>query len=202
MQSDDFKTCLARARRGDNSALGQLLESIEDRLRRRARRRWPKRLHGLLHTSDVLQTTYLNVVRSIDSFRGDDAESFAAWVARVLENNLRDKARFFERSKRRDPSTNRYGNRSGDGEDVHERVADEQSPSQQVMQFEHLHLMSRAFDKLDDAQRNVLMLRLIEGREYAAIAREMGRSEGAVRMLVSRARASLALELDQLLNGN
>lgn len=197
METDEFQACLIRAKNGDNAALGRLLESIEARLRNSTQKRLGAKLRGKVRTSDVLQTTYVDVVKSIQSFRGEDAATFAAWVGRVLENNLRDKAKFFARERRRDVSTTQQP----DVEIVAE-VSDEETPSRRVMEIEHLHLVSRAFDLLDEVQRQVLQLRMIQGLDYESVARELGRSEGATRMLYSRARAALAMHVDRILNAD
>ena len=197
MDEAEFQDCLERARQGDSASLGLMLAAIEDRLRRATRVRIGNRLRGKLHTSDVLQTTYLDVVRSIENFQGSDQATFASWVSRVLENNVRDKAKYYARDRRRDPSTNVQ---DGDAIDVAEQVVDESTPSRRVMEVEHLHLIGRAFDSLDDLQRLVLRRRMLDNVEYKELAVELDRSEGAVRMMFSRARAALALELDRLLS--
>lgn len=167
-------------------------------MRHATRNRLGQKLRGKLQTSDVLQTTYVDVVRSIQAFRGDDAATFAAWVGRVLDNNVRDKAKFFDRDRRRDASTTRHDPEADPFNDNVE-VADEATPSEKVMQVEQLHLVRRAIDSLDETQREVLQRRMMQGQDYEAIAKDLDRSPGAVRMLYSRARAALALRVDRML---
>ncbi len=43
-------------------------------------------------------------------------------------------------------------------------------------------------------------MRLVEGKSFKAIAQETGRTEVATRVLLGRAKATLALEMDRLAN--
>lgn len=190
--AERFPDWLNRARAGDRRALDRALASVQNRVRLAARRRLGQPLRGVLETSDILQSTYVDVVRTIDTFRGQDEESFAAWLTRILENNIRDKAKFFDRAKRRAPE--------GDG--IHpDSLSDPgPSPSRLAMDVEDLDAVGRAMDRLDEEQRRIITLRMIEGRGYDEIARLLGKREGAARMLYSRARAALAVHIDGLLH--
>jgi len=140
-------------------------------------------------TSDLLQSTYVDVVRSIKDFQGDDEPQLVAWVTRIMENNLRDRARFYGRQ-RRNPEV--------DSEEAPEPAGHDATPSVEAMQVENIAAVGRALAELPEEQRQIMQLRLIEGREYEEIAAMLGRSVGSLRMLLSRARASLTVRLDRL----
>jgi RNA polymerase sigma factor (sigma-70 family) len=57
--------------------------------------------------------------------------------------------------------------------------------------------MERAFDLLSDDHREVITLSRIVGLSHAEIAAELGRSEGAVRVLLSRALVAYVDALDR-----
>lgn len=191
MDQEALRAALKSARSGDRTALDGVLESVQARLRAVATAKLSRLLRGRMRTSDLLQSTYLDVVRSIDRFRGDDEQTFVVWVTRIMENNIRDKVRFYDRAKRKQP-----------GADVVEAEEDAPapglSPSRRAIQVEDLLVVSHALNALSEDQRQVIELRMIEGLDYPEIARKLGRKEGAVRMLLSRARAALALEMDRL----
>ena len=84
MDPAEFEDCLRRARRGHREALDCALDAIRERLHSAARRGLTGRLRQHMETADILQTTYLDIVRGIEGFRGADQESFAAWVGTVL----------------------------------------------------------------------------------------------------------------------
>jgi RNA polymerase sigma-70 factor (ECF subfamily) len=59
----------------------------------------------------------------------------------------------------------------------------------------HLHLaqqqLAQAMASLTDEQRQIILLRFVEGRRLQEVARQLGKSEGAVKALQHRALAAL-----------
>ena len=100
MQPDPLHDDIQQARRGDRDALNRVLTAIQSRLRAAASSRLGVPLRAKMATSDLLQSTYVDVVRSIKDFAGDDAQTLVAWVTRIMENNLRDRLRFYGRQRR------------------------------------------------------------------------------------------------------
>lgn len=190
MASNVFRKDILLARQGDGDALNRVLTALQTRLRIAAAQRLGPPLRAKMATSDLLQSTYIDVVRSIKDFQGEDAPQLVAWITRIMENNLRDRARFYRRQ-RRNP----------------EVVADEQpeaagsvpTPSAEAMQVENLAAVVEALAELPEEQRQIMQLRVIEGRDYEEIAEQLGRSVGSLRMLLSRARAALAIRLERML---
>jgi RNA polymerase sigma-70 factor (ECF subfamily) len=66
------------------------------------------------------------------------------------------------------------------------------SPSGAAMLREELERVEAAFEQLSDEQREVITLAHLAGLSRAEIAAQMGRSEGAVRVLLHRSLARLA----------
>ncbi len=81
MDTAHFETCLRRARAGDREALDQALQMIKSPLELAARHSLRGQLRGHMDTSDVVQTTYVDILRAIGQFKGNDAESFARRVS-------------------------------------------------------------------------------------------------------------------------
>lgn len=185
---------LRRARSGDRAALERLLTRNEQRLTNLAHARLGDGLRGRIRTSDLLQSTYLEVVRTIDRFDGENEDAFVGWLGRILENNIRDKFRYFGAKKR-----------LGDGKIVSIECDDQtagsasrEDPLHILAASEDKRIVDRALEKLPDDYRRVLTLRIKEGRNTKEVADLMDRSEGAVRVLLVRAKAALALEIEQI----
>lgn len=70
------------------------------------------------------------------------------------------------------------------------------SAEQEAVQAESDAKLYAALDHLTPARRQVLIMHLGEGLSHAAIARRLGRGEGAVRMLYSRGLRDLRVRLD------
>jgi RNA polymerase sigma factor (sigma-70 family) len=63
------------------------------------------------------------------------------------------------------------------------------------MKREEIEHVERAFDRLEEEQREVITLAHVAGLTRAEIAERLGKSEGAVRTMLSRALADLADEV-------
>ena len=183
---------LARARAGDRDALEQLLARHKGVLERVARHEMGPVLRARVRTSDVLQSTYLEVLGSLPNFRGDDEQAFVSWVARILQNNIRDAGKFFKAGKRS------WENETSREVDADQLSRKQPTPSAQAALSDELMLVGRALRGLSSDYQRVLTLRMQRDLPHAELAKLMDRSEGAVRVLLSRARAALLLELDRL----
>lgn len=194
MDPEEFSQRMSRARGGDRAALDELLRHVGGKIRVAAHRGLNGRLRNHFDTSDLLQTTYVEVVKDIGAFKGSDAASFVAWISRVLENNLIDKIKYHRRAKR-DPGIDKAENAIP----VEEIVASDSTPSGAVIRIEQLRYVALATETLEGDQRRAFELRVLEHASYAEIAEQLGRTEGAVRMLVARARSAVSIKLDQML---
>jgi RNA polymerase sigma-70 factor (ECF subfamily) len=190
-QDDDVR----RARQGDREAITRLLARHQVRLARLAEQRLGSLLRRKLRVSDVLQSTFVDVMRSLQGFPGQTGDEFEAWVVRILENNIRDKARFFARERRRSEV-------ELDLSALTDRASpDSAGPEARLAALDDLQRVSVAIDRLPEEHRQVILRRFVDEADYETIARETGRSPGAARVLVHRARAALLLEIDRAAAG-
>lgn len=176
------------ARRGDRDALDRLLGRHQDRLTRFVRMRVGRGLRGRVRTSDLLQSSLYEVVASIDDFRGETENEFLAWAGRIVDNTVRDKARFFEAAKRAGEVPITSGSIL---------TGDAPSPSSWAAMREEADIVGQALDALSDDHREVLLMKFSEKLNHREIAEVLDRSEEATRILLWRARAALALELER-----
>lgn len=182
-KNDDIE----RAVEGDRSALESLLERSQGRLRRIATRLVGPRLRERVSVSDIVQSCYVEIIRSIRGFRDTSEGSFEAWSRKVLENGVRRKCRYFSAEKR-----------AGETDDTSlesEPAGSAPTPSRAAVNAESLQRLERAMTRLSDEHREIVRMRIIEGKPHDEIAAALGRSPTAVRMLLSRARAKLSLAL-------
>lgn len=192
MPTHSIKQDIFNARRGDRQALDCLLDRLQERLLEMAHRELGPSLRAKIHTSDLLQSAFLDVVRYVETFEGETEEQFIGWFHRILNHNIRDKVRYFDAQKRR----------IGDQESV-TRLADPmgRTPSTEVqlgdIEEGVSDEMKRALGNLTPEQRVVIELRFTKGMTHNEIADEVGRSPEAIRAMVWRARAALALDLER-----
>ena len=198
MQSNDdphteFGKLLATAKGGDHDALDQILVMTEERLRRLVDRRLGARLSASTRRSDILQNSYLAVIDALPRFEGETLDEFVSWVARIIENDIRRQNRWFLAGKRKAPS--RTSQRNLLAGILCEPVP---TPSAVYARNEERQAVREAMSRLEADHARIIELSVFEELSHKVIAEQMGRSEGACRMLLLRARTALALELERL----
>ena len=178
---------LVKAVGGSADALTELLRDHGPTLRGRFQ---IEPLHrSLLDIDDILQVTYLEAFLHIRQFRGNDESAFVSWLTRIAHNNLRDAVRELERGKRPDPRRRVWPSGS---DESYVGLLDEightsQTPSRVVAAAEARHILEGAIARLPESYRTVVNLCDLEGQGAEEVAREVGRSPGAVYMLRARA---------------
>lgn len=191
--STDFGQLLQRAKDGDQDALDQILVLVDERLRRVVDRRLGPKLRASLRRSDVLQNSYLAMLDALPRFEGDSPDDFVAWVARMIENDIRRQNRWFAAGKRKAPS--RTSQRNLLAGILTQPVP---TPSAEMSRHEDRLAVREALCRLEADHARVIELSVFEELSHKEIAEQMGRTEGACRMLLLRARTALALELERL----
>lgn len=185
--SDAVDPLIERARRGDRAALEVLVREHHEGLRRAATGLTGDRLRRRVNTSDLIQSTILEVMDSIQQFHGTTRGQLEHWMNRILENNVRDRAKFHATARR---SVEREA--SGG---VELALAQTLSPSAQAACNEDLERVASAIQRLPDDQQRMLTLRLSKGLSHRECAEILGKSEGACRILLARAKATLVAML-------
>jgi RNA polymerase sigma-70 factor, ECF subfamily len=188
----DRERLLTEARQGDREALGALLETYRKYLHGLAGRQMYLRLQTRADPADVVQETYLHVCRRFEQFRGDSEKELLGWVRRILVRTLSrlvDKqVRAQKRSVYREVSL-QAGSAAGEDEGAEPVVltSPATSPSAEAQRRELAAAITAQLDQLLPAHREVIVLRNLEGLAFEDVARRMGRSSGAVRVLWLRA---------------
>ena len=84
---------LERARQGSQSAIDALFERYRSWLRRWARGRLPRRLRGVIDTSDLVQDSLHRTFAQLATFRSGQAGALRVYLRRAVENRIRDELR-------------------------------------------------------------------------------------------------------------
>ncbi len=193
LDKHSFEDDLSAARTGDRKALDRLLTRLDQRLRDDAERRVGAALRGRTRVSDVLQDAYVEVVRSIPNFEGTQEGEFYGWVTAIIENAAKRQHRHLTAQKRKPPSrTTEYNALAA----AYLRTV--ASPLSDLQRAEDVGLIFHALEDMRDDYRVAIEQIILCGRAIAEVAVDLGRTEQATRMLLSRARAALTVKLDQL----
>ena len=171
---------LAAARQGDVAALETLLVRYQPQLYR-----FSLRMCGNVEDAgDVAQESLISMARSLRDFRGDS--SVSSWLYTIARRFCIKKRRRSKFAPAREESLD------APGTDGIQRLTDPApSPEQQATNQELATLLTRAIDELDPSQREVLILRDVEGLSAPDVARILGVSIDAVKSRLHRARVAV-----------
>ncbi|MDB5310073.1 MAG: polymerase sigma-E factor [Gemmataceae bacterium] len=127
-----------------------------------------------VNESDMVQEVMLQATRGLAGFRGATSAEFVGWVRRIAIRTTGHTLR---------------GLTAGPGFDAEgaaEMPNDAPGPVQSAIRREQSANMARAIGRLPEEMQQVLLGRLVEGLDHAALAVRLGRTVGAVRMLYLR----------------
>ena len=179
---------LAAARQGD----GRALETLILRYQPRVYRFGLKMCRNTEDAGDVVQETLLAMARSVREFRGD--ASISTWLYTIARSFCIKKRR---RSKFAPP---REASLEALTPDRLERLSDPApDPEQHASGREIEAALGAAVDSLDAAQREVLVLRDVEGLSAPEVAKVLNISVQAVKSRLHRARLAVRLRVAPLL---
>ena len=192
--SDSISELLLQASRGDERAIDQLLAEHVQGLRGFLRLRAGPLLLEKESCSDLAQSVCRDVLENADRFQFGGVAGFRKWLYTTALRKIADRYEYYHAAKRdvgREQST-----MSSQQEDVLGAYRGFFTPSQHAVAREELGRVEEAFAKLSEEQQQVILMAKLMGLPRAEIAEELGKSEGAVRTLLSRALARLAEYLD------
>jgi RNA polymerase sigma-70 factor (ECF subfamily) len=141
-----------------------------------------------LDPSDVVQQTLLEAYRQRGQFRGTTAAEQAAWLRRILANNLADAARALHRDKR-DVGRECSLEAALDGSSAQLGswlAAEGASPASAAAAHENAVRLAEALARLPEAQREAIVLQHWHGLTLAQIGQRLGRTPVAVAGLLKR----------------
>jgi RNA polymerase sigma-70 factor (ECF subfamily) len=195
--SQTFADLVEEARRGDRGALEDLLQSQLPGLRAYVRLRSGALLRAKESTSDLVQSICREALLDLSSFSGSHENVFRQWLYSIAYRKILDRHRFFTADRRAAARERpiRSGASASTDQGLLQCYATLCTPSREAEAREEIARIERAFDALPDDYREVLTLARIVGLSHREIAERLGRGEEAVRKLLSRARARLAILL-------
>jgi RNA polymerase sigma-70 factor (ECF subfamily) len=202
MPEPDTEQLLDRAAAGEAGARGLLLQRHRERLKRMVAVRADPRLAGRVDQSDVVQETLAAAAAQLDDYLHRRPIPFYPWLRRLAQDQLADLHRRHVRALRR--SVVREEGAAGLPDRSALELADrllarESSPSAGARRSEDRARVRAALAALPEADREVLVLRVLEEMPTREIAATLGITEGAVRSRQVRAlyrlRAALGSEL-------
>ena len=186
---------VAAVKRGDEEVFAALVDAYSPGLMRMARMYVKDRAVA----EEVVQETWLAVLRGIDRFEG--RSSLKTWIFRILINTAKTRA---QREARSIP----FSAAAGDDEPAVDPdrflgagarrpgawalgPGDWPTPEDELLSAETREVILNAIESLPPAQRAVITMRDLEGIPAGEAAEALGVSEGNQRVLLHRARSKV-----------
>lgn len=169
---------LAERAKGSSDAFGVLY----DRHLRRIYNYVYYRIGQRAEAEDLTERVFMQALENVPRYQHRGAP-FSAWLFRIAHNLVAN----WHRDTKRHPTAPL--------EDAGERVDQRADPFGDALSGEEQHELREAVHRLPPDRQMLLQMKFVEERSNLEIAREMGRTEGAVKALLHRTLVALRSEL-------
>jgi RNA polymerase sigma-70 factor (ECF subfamily) len=199
---------LARARAGQDGALGELCALYRNYLRMLVRAGMGVRLRERVELSDVVQEALVEVVRQFPQFTGQDEAALLGWLRRLVGQRLADLGRYHSRAKRGGGSALPLDGAGPpgdpadpDGTGQATRMLDvlalsQTSPSEAASRRELTVLLADALQGLPEDEAEILWLYHVDGLSFSSIGVRLGLNRKVVRGVWTRGLMNLRRQID------
>lgn len=144
--------------------------------------------------ADMTQETFLKAWKSLEGFHMDS--SLSTWLYRLANNCCLD----LLRSKKRKPTISIVREDEEGEELAFDPVDPSPQPDELLIKKEENQILQQALMSLDEQQRSILTLRVVNDMSYEDISQALQIKEGTVKSRLARARENLRKKVLQLRN--
>jgi RNA polymerase sigma-70 factor (ECF subfamily) len=162
------------AQRRDQAAYGALVRLHQDRIYRQLLNLTGSREEAL----ELAQEVFIKAWEALPAWRPD--AQFHTWLHRIASNVAMDVLR------------RRKLVQFVPMEDDYDAPADQPGPEAQLLGKQRLRSLDAALARLPHEQREIVLLREVEGLSYDELAAALGIDQGTVKSRLARARVALA----------
>lgn len=146
-------------------------------------------LRRKIEPEDIFQEVSIDCLRSLPDVDLSERDPFG-WLCQVAERRIIDAHRHFvgaqKRAASREQPLDVAPDRTGQGGLVDLLVVSMTSPSAAFSRNQREYKLMAALDQLPEDGRQALRMRYVQGMPSKEIAEELGKSDGAVRVLLTR----------------
>ncbi|GAB4158171.1 MAG: sigma-70 family RNA polymerase sigma factor [Planctomycetaceae bacterium] len=192
--SEEQNPLIEKIRNGDSSALLEFIEEKRLPLLAFIERNQSDALKRKIEAQDILQEVTLSAVNSFETMDLSERDPFS-WLCQLAERRIIDAHRKYvaaqKRSAQKEVALGAPAGDSDQGGLIDILVASMTSPSKAFSRGQREFRMLEALESLGDEARTALQLRYIQGLSSKDIAEQMDKTDGAVRVLLTRSLAKL-----------
>jgi RNA polymerase sigma-70 factor, ECF subfamily len=204
--NEETQALLAEARRGDATAISQLMERHRAALRRMIDLRMDRAIGRRIDASDIVQDVLLDAHRRLEEYLAHPSMPFHLWLRQMARDRLIDAHRRHRVAARRSidreqplvaPAMLDHSTL-----DLAAEIADpELTPAAAATWHELQTRFQNALELMDEQDREVVLLRHFEQLSNSEVAQILGLSEPAAGMRYLRAMRRLRAFLEKPLAG-
>lgn len=190
----------AKIKAGDRDALAAFIESKQPQLLAFIEKRMSDKLRTKVEAGDILQELTVASLGSLDDVELGDRDPFS-WLCQQAERRIIDTHRHHfgaqKRAKHSEVGIHSPLGGSDEGEIADLLSASMTSASSAFSRQQKEFHMLQALEQMPEEAREALRLRYLEGLPSKEIAEQLGKTDGATRVLLSRSLAKLQEMLSQ-----
>ncbi len=194
---EEERRLVARLKRHEERAFNELIREFQVPVFNLVARMLGRQREDAL---DVSQEVFVTVFKSIEGFRGESRLS--TWIYRIAVNHCRNRIKYHGR--RRSVRHETLDEMLLGEDQLGSEVSDNQPtrPDRELVARQTETFLKEAIAALDDEQREILVLRDVQGLTYEEIVLVTGHPEGTVKSRLHRARTTLQRALERFQRGD
>ncbi len=191
---------LDRVRRGDGDAVNGLLERHRDAIKRMIDRRMDRVVQRRVDASDIVQDVMIEANRRLGDYLANPTMPFQLWLRHMARDRLIDAHRRHRvastRSVDREVALPQAGPEASQADMLGQFADRELTPAAAATWRELERRFAAAVEQLEEADRQIVLLRHFEHLSTAEAAEALGLSKAAAGMRYLRAMRRLRILLD------
>lgn len=175
---------IKKAQKGNRKAFEKLILQHEDHIYAIAL----KVLKNEADAYDAAQEICLKIYQKIDQFKFESA--FSTWVHRLAVNTAIDEYRKLKRKLQKEYSYDQPI--TEDGSTMKDFIQDTgDTPESNLVRQEQIQMVWEALEKLKDEQKNIIIMKDLQGQSYQEISESLQLNMGTVKSRLARSRIAL-----------
>ena len=192
--SDSEAALIERVRQHDEEALVEFIEVRRPQLLAFIERNLSDGLRRKVEPQDILQELTLSALNGFEEMDLTERDPFS-WLCQLGERRIIDAHRRFIGAKKRSAEREVALDTGGSGDRssglIHLLVASMTTPSQAFSRDQREFKLLQVLDELPEESRDALKMKYVEGLPSKEIADRLGKSDVAIRVLLSRTLSKL-----------
>ena len=189
--SAETKRLLMKISSGDRDAFDDLFARHRNDLRRAVQLRLDRRLRARVDPSDLIQEAQMEAFKRLDDFLERRPMPFVLWLRKTAQERIYNHRRAHLQTARRSVRRELPLSNQSSMMIAAPLLAASSSPSRRLANRDRQRLVSEAIAELAELDREILLMRNVEGLSQVEIAQVLDLSHDAVRKRYGRALVKL-----------